>query len=152
MEIRKCLDDFWSTQKSSSILLRLFCIWKKHISSYNILKNRSFDKIKILWPKKRGGTTLKRGGGNRPLSPPPPKSALVTCEYNQHIDQYYSSDHIITYTTAVDQGVTRHFMHVITTLYNVCYPLETIRFHLSRDCHPPPPPPRITPHTLSIQA
>ena len=46
----------------------------EHLSNYNIVKNRSFDQIQILWAlkfqKKGGGTTLKKGGTD-PLSPPP---------------------------------------------------------------------------------
>ena len=53
-------------------LVRLFCILilTKHISNYNIVKNRLFDKIKIVWALK-----FKKGGGDRP--PVPPKSALA---------------------------------------------------------------------------
>ena len=56
--------------------VRLFCIWisTKHISTYNIVKNRSFDKIKIVWAlkfQKKGGEPLwKKGGGTDPLFPP----------------------------------------------------------------------------------
>ena len=58
--------------------VRLFCIWilTKHISTYNIVKNKSFDKIQIVWAlklKKRGGDHVdKKGGGADLLSPPPP--------------------------------------------------------------------------------
>ena len=49
----------------------------EHICNYNIVKNRSFDKIKIVWAlkfQKRGDHFEKKGG----LTPvPPPKSALV---------------------------------------------------------------------------
>ena len=60
----------------------LFCIriLTKHFSNYNIVQNRSFDKLKILWAlkfQKKGGTTLKSEGGTDPVPcPPPPKSAL----------------------------------------------------------------------------
>ena len=65
--------------------VRLFCIWilTKYISNYNIVKNRSFGKILILWelkfPKKGGGTTLKKKGGTDPLPPPlnPPLHDLL---------------------------------------------------------------------------
>ena len=49
--------------------VRLFCIWilTKHISNYNIVKNRSLDKIKILWAlkfqKKGGRDHFEKGGG-----------------------------------------------------------------------------------------
>ena len=48
--------------------VRLFCIWilTKHISTYNIVKNKSFDKIKILWALKFN----KEGGGRDLLRTP----------------------------------------------------------------------------------
>ena len=69
--------------------VRLFCIWilTKHISNCNIVINRSFDKIKILWAlkfkKKGGGEPLwKRGGGGTdPLFPPPLNPPLSSMTY-----------------------------------------------------------------------
>ena len=67
----------------------LFCIWMltKHISNCNIVKNKSFDKILILWElkfqKKGGGggwePRWKREGGTDLLSPPlnPPLETRV---------------------------------------------------------------------------
>ena len=55
--------------------VRLYCApppWIRHCN-YNIVNNKSFDKIKIVWAlkfQKKGGTTLKKGGTD-PLSPPP---------------------------------------------------------------------------------
>ena len=82
--------------------VRLFCIWilTKHISTYNIVKNRSFDTIKILWAlkfEKRGETTLKkRGGGTDPCPPPPPKSAL---------DLYYADGSFLEYVQCMSNLV-----------------------------------------------
>ena len=55
--------------------VRLFCIWilTKHISNYNIVKNRSFDFMGNKVSKK-GEPLWKRGGD--PCSPPPLNSPL----------------------------------------------------------------------------
>ena len=88
MEIRKCLDDFWSTPKS--VFCRAILYMNIDISNYNIVKNRSFDKIKIVWAlrfqKKWGNHFEKGGGGTNPLfPPPPPKSALATYKVQNNI-------------------------------------------------------------------
>ena len=73
MEFRKCLDDFWSTPKF--VFCKAILYMNIDISNYNIVKNRSFDKIKIVWtlefPKKKGGNHFEKGGGPTPCSPPP---------------------------------------------------------------------------------
>ena len=61
--------------------VRLFCIWilTEHISTYNSVQNKSFDKIKIVSAlkfKKEGGGNHVEKGGDWPPVHPPSKSAL----------------------------------------------------------------------------
>ena len=70
----------WLLKHSKSVFCNaiLYMNIDKHISTYNIVKNKSFDNINILWAlkfKKEGGPRWKKRGG-RPPVPPPPKSAL----------------------------------------------------------------------------